>query len=213
MQRQPQILHNPLLTPHLTNRVNTVRKGNYPCVCRPRPVLIGIYLLMKKNARIFNCCRCRKLVALCSHCDRGNIYCSKTCAHLSRKESLQRSGKKYQQSRKGRLKHAECQHRYRERQRQKVTHHSSPPMSLSGLLRHASKLRTSSLSNTSPIPSEKIICADCGEVCSPFLRLTTLGGRSPPEKYQAKTLNPGKRSKTIGHNRRLKSKNSALLPR
>ena len=155
---------------------------------------------MKKNARIFNCCRCRKLVALCSHCDRGNTYCSKTCATASRKESLQRSGKKYQQSRKGRLKHAERQNRYRIRQRQKVTQHGSPAMSLSGLLRQASKLRTSSLSNTSPLSSEELFCVDCGEACSPFLRLTSLGGRSPPGKSRTISVNTVKRSKPIGHN-------------
>jgi len=41
---------------------------------------------MQSSARLFNCARCRRQVVICSHCDRGNIYCSKRCSQTARRE-------------------------------------------------------------------------------------------------------------------------------
>jgi hypothetical protein len=81
---------------------------------------------MEPTARLFNCARCRRQVMLCSHCDRGNLYCGRGCAQQARRESLSAAGQRYQRSRRGRFCHAERQRRYRARQ-QKVTHQGSPP--------------------------------------------------------------------------------------
>ena len=47
---------------------------------------------MQSSARLFNCARCRCQVVICSHCDRGNIYCGKRCSETARRQS-QREGR------------------------------------------------------------------------------------------------------------------------
>ncbi len=84
---------------------------------------------MKKTARLYHCVRCQSQVLLCSVCDRGNIYCSPDCAKPARKESQTLACSRYQKSYRGRLNHAARQQRYRTRQKEKVTHHGSPPIS------------------------------------------------------------------------------------
>ena len=73
--------------------------------------------------RVFNCERCVRQVRVCRRCDRGQRYCRRGCAGQSRADSLRRAGGRYQESFRGRLFHAQRQSRYRERERQKVTHH------------------------------------------------------------------------------------------
>lgn len=89
---------------------------------------------MDHSGRLFNCARCRTQVIICSDCDRNNIYCGKQCAKIARYQSLQAAGQRYQQSRHGQLKHADRQRRYRERQIEKVTHHSSSVLPSNDLL-------------------------------------------------------------------------------
>jgi len=79
---------------------------------------------MKRTARLYNCVSCHCQVTICSICDRGNIYCAK-CAHVARKESMRAAGKRYQNTRRGKMMHAVRQRRYRERKKQKVTHQGS----------------------------------------------------------------------------------------
>ena len=82
---------------------------------------------METRFRTFNCRWCHSAVSICSHCDRGNLYCSSLCKKEARRKSLQAAGKKYQNSRQGKFKHANRQNRYRSRQniiQLKVTHHS-----------------------------------------------------------------------------------------
>lgn len=73
------------------------------------------------------CTRCRKAVIICSHCDRGQRYCTKACSTQARCTAVRAAGCRYQASRQGRHAHAERQSRYRAKQ-QKVTHQSSPPL-------------------------------------------------------------------------------------
>jgi hypothetical protein len=70
---------------------------------------------MENTARLYNCVRCHRQVTICSHCDRGNIYCGKSCADLARSTSLKAAGKRYQRTRRGRFNHAERQRAYRDR--------------------------------------------------------------------------------------------------
>ena len=83
--------------------------------------------------RQYFCRRCRSRVLICSHCDRGNAYCSRDCARRSRRDVVRAAGRRYQNSRRGRLCHAERQRRYRLRMK-KVTHPGSPPSPTDGLL-------------------------------------------------------------------------------
>lgn len=92
---------------------------------------------MDRPARLFLCARCRDQVLLCSHCDRGQQYCSRSCSSLSRREGRCKAARRYQCSRGGRLKHAARSASWRERRRSlrqasaggdidKVTHQGCP---------------------------------------------------------------------------------------
>jgi len=72
---------------------------------------------MDRVARLFLCARCRDQVLLCSHCDRGQQYCSRACSSLSRRERRREAAERYQRSRGGRLKHAARTACWRQRQR------------------------------------------------------------------------------------------------
>ncbi len=61
---------------------------------------------MTRSARLFLCARCRDQVLLCSHCDRGQLYCGRACSFAARRERRRETAKRYQDSRGGRLKHA-----------------------------------------------------------------------------------------------------------
>lgn len=125
---------------------------------------------MEPTARLFNGARCHRQVAICSHCDRGNRYCGRRCARAARRESLRAAGRRYQNGRRGRHRHAARQRRYRQR-REKVTHQGSPAGA-----GHASLPSTSSrgleLTPARVAPATRSVrCHFCGRVCSVFVRL------------------------------------------
>ena len=68
------------------------------------------------TARWFLCAACQRHVPICSHCDRGNIYC-RDCAPTLRRQRVRVAHKKYRDSPRGHLKNAADQARYRARQR------------------------------------------------------------------------------------------------
>lgn len=79
-------------------------------------------------ARLFLCARCRVQVLVCSHCDRGQRYCAGGCAGTTRQALQREAGRRYQQGRAGRFKHALRTRFWRERQAaltQIVTHQGS----------------------------------------------------------------------------------------
>lgn len=76
-------------------------------------------------ARLFLCACCRVQVIVCSHCDRGQRYCAGDCAQRTRQRLQGQAAKRYQNSLKGRHRHAQRMHRWREQRRaqaNKVTH-------------------------------------------------------------------------------------------
>ncbi len=150
----------------------------YRCFGIFNPVLIGQELPMETTARLFNCARCRRQVVLCSHCDRGNIYCSRGCARQARRESVNAARRRYQRSRRGRFSHAERQRRYRARQR-KVTHQGSPSAARcdSPAWTPNASAGPQSVTRSAPL-SEGIGCHRCGRRCSAFIRLRFLRGRA-----------------------------------
>ncbi len=89
---------------------------------------------MKHTPRLFSCMRCHAQALICSHCDRGQIYCGSECASAARTQSCRLAEKRYQLTPKGKMKHALRQRRYRERLRKKVTDHSSHSPTQNGLL-------------------------------------------------------------------------------
>jgi len=136
---------------------------------------------MQSSARLFNCARCRRQVVICSHCDRGNLYCSKRCSQTARRESRREAGRRYQKTRRGRFAHAARQRRYRQRRRAKVTHQGSPPEVADEML--PAESRTSAREqDVSVVPSgDGLRCHLCGQACAPFLRLAFLRRRPTRE--------------------------------
>lgn len=137
---------------------------------------------MENSARLFNCARCHRQVTICSDCDRGNIYCGQACSKIARKESLQAADQRYQNSQRGRLKHAARQQRYRQRQKEnaekKVTDHGSPVSPPDVLLppevNEPPKRVAASVTHD-------IHCHFCGRSCLVFLRAGFLRRGSPDE--------------------------------
>ena len=124
---------------------------------------------MSLSSRLYFCSRCHVQVIICSHCDRGQRYCTGECRHEARSESGQRARRKYQSTRACLFKNAARQQRFRDRRSQKVTHQGSPPKHQHDLL----KTRLAEIKKT-PKPSfsgSTVHCHYCGAVCEPFLRL------------------------------------------
>ena len=104
---------------------------------RPAPFGLMPEVDMARSARLFLCARCRDQVLLCSHCDRGQQYCSRACSSASRRERRRNAAERYQSSRRGQLKHAARTACWRQRRRSmrkdadrgdidKVTHQGCP---------------------------------------------------------------------------------------
>jgi len=125
---------------------------------------------MENSVRLFHCLRCHCQVFICSHCDRGNIYCGPFCAQAARAELLKKARQRYQKSRNGRLKHAEHQHRYRQRKKEKV-------MDQGSLFQSRYVPLEKKPDKCAVLPRESFICIDC-HFCehhrSPLIRLRFL---------------------------------------
>jgi hypothetical protein len=80
-------------------------RGDYGRRGRARRRQIDVACRAAATGRFFLCGRCRAQVLICSHCDRGQIYCGERCAGAARRNSLHAAGR-YQASRRGRLRHA-----------------------------------------------------------------------------------------------------------
>jgi hypothetical protein len=117
---------------------------------------------------MFLCARCRAQVALCSRCDRGQIYCGAECAQQARYHSQRAAGRRYQASRRGRMAHAARQQRYRAR-RQKVTHQGSVPSGTAALLAADEDADPTAIT-TAQVVRAHWHCHRCGTRCAPWVR-------------------------------------------
>jgi hypothetical protein len=129
------------------------------------------------QGRLFLCAApsCRVQLIICSDCDRGHIYCADCAAH-ARRCSVQRAGRRYQASHRGRMKHAARSRRYRERLdrvcRNKVTHHGSPADRSAAVLSvdPAVVERGLLLDNQNSSHGLRWYCVRCGRRCSVHVR-------------------------------------------
>jgi hypothetical protein len=97
------------------------QRVRHQCCTRGRfrpahPRQLAEVLVRDVPARHFLCARCREPVLVCSHCDRGQIYCPTGCATVARRQSQREAGRRYQRSLPGRFKHAARSRRWRQRQ-------------------------------------------------------------------------------------------------
>ena len=129
-----------------------------------------------RSARLYQCARCHCQVVICSHCDRGNIYCSGECSSLSRSEKQREASARHQSSTSGsgRRLHALRQQRYRQRQREKVTDQGSELLApYDVLLSKPESIVTRS--EKPPLNTHRVVhCHFCGCQCSERLRLSFL---------------------------------------
>ena len=149
---------------------------------------------MERSARLFLCARCRDQVLLCSHCDRGQRYCGRSCSSLSRRERRRQTAERYQSSRGGQLKHAERTACWRERRRSlrrdgahgdidKVTHQGCLDAAADASLLACdtpsdceSTIDTESGNDTAtasadPAPFAALVCPRCAHALLPHVRL------------------------------------------
>jgi hypothetical protein len=148
---------------------------------------------LRPDCRRIVCDLCRRVVYLCSWCDRGQRYCSENCSGEARQRSLRAAGRRYQRTRRGRRCHARRQAEYRLRRRsgsEKVTHQGCPVEKGSGRVRTCeptrSTLAPASAFSRSPLPAPfltaELLCFVCGAACEAFVRedfLRCRRGRGP----------------------------------
>ena len=67
--------------------------------------------------RLAGCPRCLRLFAICSHCDRGHLYCGPPCSQGARRDSLRRARRRHRRSPEGRLDHRDRERDRRRRRR------------------------------------------------------------------------------------------------
>jgi len=84
-----------------------------------------------ESLRLAQCPRCQRLFAICSHCDRGHVYCGPPCSLGARRDSLRRARRRHRRSPEGRLDHRDRERARRQRRRLFVArvgdHPSAPP--------------------------------------------------------------------------------------
>ena len=136
---------------------------------------------MDLPGRLYLCAGCRTAVLICSHCDRGQRYCT-GCAGEARRRSVRAAGRRYQASLRGRHAHAKRQQRYRARtalhslRSQKVTHQGSPPPAC------ADQLSSEPSVPVKPVPGH---CWRCQRPLPDWVRQDFLRRRirrSPPDR-------------------------------
>jgi hypothetical protein len=153
--------------------------GHYSSHCRTRPC--ALLPATATTARFFLCVRCRAQVLVCSHCDRGQIYCAQGCALTARRDAQRAAGRRYQASRRGRVNHAARAGRYRARQNN-VTHQGSPPHRADDLVMASAVVIAASPgegARSSPgHRSGSWSCHWCGYRCRPFVRREFLRRRT-----------------------------------
>ena len=65
-----------------------------------------------------SCRKCHAVFWICSHCDRGQCYCSSFCRVRARRQQRRRANRRHQRSPEGRADHRDRQREYRHRHRQ-----------------------------------------------------------------------------------------------
>ena len=90
---------------------------------------------IRRRHRTFDCKLCGKETHICSDCDRGNVYCSRSCFVTARREQCREAGRTYGQTDEGRAGNARRQRESYERRRSRLseenredlTHQTSEP--------------------------------------------------------------------------------------
>lgn len=144
-----------------------------------------------ESLRFITCRRaaCGQVFFLCGHCDRGQRYCGANCSWLARRASRRAAGERHQHTAAGRRNHAARQQRYREGQREKVTHQSRAPAPDTAMVRALpATVALSARPTGSEVPAREkarvvVSCAFCGRR-GRFIRHETLARAGRPERQR-----------------------------
>jgi len=147
------------------------------------------------SGRRYKCACCGKAVLIGTCCDRGNRYCAGDCSFRARLESVRESGRRYRQTRNGKIKGNARQARFRQLRRKGavsapilpeenpsqislavsavekiVTHHGGPPYPL--------HVAITPIPAVMPLGTHKPFCCHfCGRMLSEFVRTGKLTRR------------------------------------
>jgi len=125
---------------------------------------------MAQAGRLFLCALCRAQVVICRRCDRGQMYCGRSCSKQARQAALRAAGDRYQTSRPGRFAHAARARRYRARQKI-VTHQGSVPLASGDLLAaEATVALIVAVVESQDAEGVVVRCRFCGTRCAAFVR-------------------------------------------
>lgn len=126
--------------------------------------------------RMFLCARCRSQALVCRRCDRGQIYCTPSCAHDARCDHQREARRRHQATPRGRAMHAERNRRYRARA-SRVTDQGPTHEPETGPRRGLQVSAAPSDPSSSGCSSAHRCCHLCERPASSFVRLAALRPR------------------------------------
>jgi len=107
---------------------------------------------------------CGTLFWVCSHCDRGQCYCSQTCRQEARRQQRRAANRRYQLTEPGRRAHRRRQRTYRQGHvKARVTDHGSRSITLMGVA-------------IPPGPPRCVVCRQRNHWIDPFDRFRSRRG-------------------------------------
>ena len=169
----------------------------WPRPARPRQ-LAGV-CMRDVPARRFVCACCRAPVLVCSHCDRGQIYCAAGCSATARRQAQRDAGQRYQDSLPGRFHHAARTQRWRMRQAaltasmpmpaatrvapsaaQSVTHQGSPCGASNAVLATPSSMPAAAAAPAPASHDQPCTTVTISSTCAPATPACAVAGDFPP---------------------------------
>jgi hypothetical protein len=164
------------MTMHKTAELETLVEGQSACSCEAL-----------EAARFFLCTRCLRQVLICRRCDRGQIYCGKSCSTEARLRFRRDARRRYQASPPGRALHAERSRRFRARRRG-VTDHGPLKSHATAPSAALAARPAMTLSRTARSVWGDFRCCRCNAQVSEFVRQDFL--RKPRRRARFHRLDP-----------------------
>lgn len=87
---------------------------------------------IRRRHRTFDCKLCGKETHICSDCDRGNVYCSRSCSVTARREQCRQARRTYDQTDAGRAGNARRQRESYERRRSRLSEENQQDLTHQG---------------------------------------------------------------------------------
>lgn len=152
------------------------------------------------SVRAAHCRLCQQRFYICGRCDRGQFYCTRSCAQLARRASQNRSARNYRDSAKGRASQARRQAAFRRRRQltraesgSSVTHQGSVSPATAQVLdcgttemglesTEEDHDASSSNDTAASLVLSKIRCSFCNSPCPSLVRTASLAKASTADR-------------------------------